>query len=55
MLVVVGLFGTQRLPTGIQVVGNCSACHDIVGEKDAALKPLHWGVLDLGAVDTMPF
>jgi hypothetical protein len=56
MLVVVGLIGMQRLPTGIPVVGNCSwaissACHDIAGERDAALKPLRWVVLDPGTVD----
>ncbi|EXJ79752.1 hypothetical protein A1O3_08035 [Capronia epimyces CBS 606.96] len=40
--------GSKHLPAGVPLVGTCSwaisaACHDIGGEKDAAIKPLMWG------------
>ena len=43
--------GFRRFPPGVPIVGTCSwaisaACHDLGGEKDAAMKPLMCG--DIG-------
>lgn len=59
MLLTVFAFSMRKLEPGTTMVGTNSfaisaACHDDGGEKDAALKPLTWGVVREGTGDGEP-